>query len=86
MRRKPACLQLINTGDLSQKPGWIRWSIHPTTLNSEVDLFIYAVEEISKNYKKWGMDYEYNKHTNEFAHKKMIGKSNYDLNKWFSLK
>ncbi len=77
---------LINTGDLSQKPGWIRWSIHPTTLDSEIDYFVFAVEEISKNYKKWSVDYEYNKHTNEFAHKEMIGKSNYDLNNWFSLK
>ncbi|MCG8410086.1 MAG: aminotransferase class V-fold PLP-dependent enzyme [Bacteroidales bacterium] len=77
---------LINHGDLSQKPGWIRWSIHPTTLDSEVDYFIYAVEEIAKNHKMWFNDYEYNKRTNEFVNKLTLGKSNYDLNKWFSLK
>ncbi len=77
---------LINHGDLSQKPGWIRWSIHPTTLDSEIDYFVYAVEEIAKNHKKWGMEYEYDKQSNEFVHKEMKGKSNYDLNKWFSLK
>jgi selenocysteine lyase/cysteine desulfurase len=78
--------QLINHGDLSQKPGWIRWSIHPTTHDSEIDYFVYAVEEISKNHKKWILDYDYNKRTNEFIFHGMIGKSNYDLNKWFSLK
>ena len=78
--------QLINHGDLSQKPGWIRWSIHPTTLDSEIDYFVFAVEEIAKNYKKWSLDYDYNKRTNEFILKGMIGKLNYDLNNWFSLK
>ena len=78
--------QLINHGDLSQKPGWVRWSIHPTTLDSEIDYFIFAVEEIAKNYKKWAADYIYNKKSNEFVHQDMQGKSNYDLNKWFSLK
>jgi selenocysteine lyase/cysteine desulfurase len=77
--------QLINHGDLSQKPGWVRWSIHPTTLNSEIDYFVHAVEEIAKNHVKWAESYDYNKHTNEFTHKSMKGKSNYDLQKWFSL-
>ena len=78
--------QLINHGDLSQKPGWVRWSIHPTTLDSEIDLFVFAVEEIAKNHEKWAADYIYNKKSNEFVHQDMQGKSNYDLNKWFSLK
>ncbi|OFX85718.1 MAG: selenocysteine lyase [Bacteroidetes bacterium GWF2_33_16] len=77
--------QLINHGDLSQKPGWVRWSIHPTTLNSEIDYFVNAIEEIAKNHKKWAESYEYHKNTNEFTHRSMIGKSNYDLKKWFSL-
>lgn len=77
--------KLINHGDLSQKPGWVRWSIHPTTLNAEIDYFVNAIEEISKNHSVWAQSYEYNKHTNEFTHKSVIGKSNYDLEKWFSL-
>lgn len=76
---------LINHGDLSQKPGWIRWSIHPTSLDSEIDYFVFAIEEIAKHHKKWGMEYEYDKQSNEFAHKDMLGKSSYDLNKLFSL-
>ncbi len=78
--------QLINHGDLSQKPGWIRWSIHPTTLDSEIDYFVYAIDEIRKNHQKWAAEYHYDKKTNEFVHHKMHGKSKYDLNKLFSLK
>jgi len=78
--------ELISHGDLSQKPGWIRWSIHPTTLDAEIDYFVFAVNEIAKNNSKWALDYDYNKRTNEFIHKNFKEKSKYDLNKWFSLK
>ena len=30
----------INHGDLSEKPGWVRWSLHPTMTNEEVELMI----------------------------------------------
>ena len=65
---------------------WARHFRNHYCLDSEIDFFVYAIEEIAKNYKKWEMEYEYNKHSNEFVHKEMKGKSNYDLNKWFSLK
>jgi selenocysteine lyase/cysteine desulfurase len=60
---------LINHGDLSQKPGWIRISLHPTMTDEELDLIAHALTEISKNHKSWGEDYIYNKRTNEFRHK-----------------
>ncbi len=78
--------ELINHGDLSQKPGWIRWSVHPTTLDSEIDFFIFAVEEISKNHEIWTADYNYNKRKNEFIHRNMKFETEFDLNKWFTIK
>jgi selenocysteine lyase/cysteine desulfurase len=60
---------LINHGDLSEKPGWIRASFHPTMTLEEVDLLAEAVKEISINHKKWSDDYIYNRHTNEFRHR-----------------
>jgi len=33
----------INHGDLSEKPGWIRISLHPTMTNAELDLIIDAI-------------------------------------------
>lgn len=59
---------LINHGDLSQKPGWVRLSLHPTMTNAELEFIINALSEIDKNHKIWGEDYAYNKHNNEFKH------------------
>ncbi len=60
--------ELINHGDLSEKPGWIRASLHPTMTNAELETLIEAVSEISKNHQSWQKDYRYNRHTNEFKH------------------
>lgn len=60
--------ELINHGDLSQKPGWVRLSLHPTMTNAELDKIIRALNEISLHHKEWAKDYMYNKHTNEFRH------------------
>lgn len=60
---------LINQGDLSQKPGWIRASLHPTMTNDELNALIKGVREIIKYHKEWEKDYIYNNHTNEFRHK-----------------
>jgi selenocysteine lyase/cysteine desulfurase len=78
--------ELINHGDLSQKPGWIRWSIHPTTSNQEIDYIVNAVAEIAKNHPKWSKDYHYHKHNNEFVHHQFVGKQKHNLDHWFALK
>ncbi len=59
---------LINFGDLSKKPGWVRISLHPTMTNDELYFLIDAIKQIQKNNRQWGKDYIYNKHTNEFRH------------------
>jgi selenocysteine lyase/cysteine desulfurase len=59
----------INTGDFSEKPGWVRMSIHPTMTNDDLLYCIDAIKEISKNASAWGNDYSYNPHTNEFINK-----------------
>lgn len=74
---------LINHGDLSRKPGWVRLSIHPTMTNAEVEFILNAIEEITLNIDKWQEDYEYNSKVNEFFHKSY--RSDFDLNEWFEL-
>lgn len=56
----------INKGDLSEKPGWVRLSLHPTMTDQELDIIIKGVREISINHRQWAEDYTYNKNTNEF--------------------
>ena len=74
----------INHGDLSDKPGWVRWSLHPTMKDSEVDLMISALNDIIGNIEMYRKDYIYNNQTNEYWHKDE--KSTDELmNRWFSL-
>ena len=60
--------ELINFGDLSQKPGWIRLSLHPTMTNEELYLILDAIRQVENNHDEWGKDYIYNNKTNEFRH------------------
>lgn len=56
----------ISSGDLTHKPGWVRWSLHPTTSNNEVLLFIDALHQIVDHFEDWKKDYTYNRKTNEY--------------------
>jgi selenocysteine lyase/cysteine desulfurase len=56
----------IDQGDLSDKPGWVRYSIHPTMTNNEVSLFVIAIKEIIKNIEERKKDYVYDSKTNDF--------------------
>lgn len=58
----------INNGDLSEKPGWIRLSLHPTMTDEELEVIINGLKEIRLNYENWAKEYTYDRHTNEFRH------------------
>ncbi len=74
----------INTGDFSEKPGWVRMSIHPTMTNDDLLFSINAIKEIIKNAEVWGKDYSYNPHTNEFINKFSGKLESSVINSWFS--
>lgn len=76
---------LINHGDLSQKPGWVRASLHPTMTNNELDLLVFAVGEIKKNHHKWQKDYVYNRYNNEFRHFDEPEDKTIRIKPWFDL-
>jgi selenocysteine lyase/cysteine desulfurase len=59
----------INHGDLSDKPGWVRWSLHPTMSNNEVELMITALNEIVTNIETCKKDYVHVQRSNVFRHK-----------------
>ena len=60
---------VIDTGDLSVKPGWIRLSIHPIMSDAEVDAALSAIQYIAANHREMGADYEYCSRHNEFKHR-----------------
>ncbi|MCX6270275.1 MAG: aminotransferase class V-fold PLP-dependent enzyme [Bacteroidetes bacterium] len=75
----------INTGDLSDKPGWVRVSLHPTMKDKEVLFLADALKQISQHHTEWMKDYTYNKHTNEFQHRE-DSRSQERVEEWFNLK
>lgn len=75
----------INQGDLSLKPGWIRLSLHPIMTNGELYFIVDAIKQISLNHSKWGEDYLYDKHTNEFTHRNTLEHYAERYRKWFIL-
>jgi selenocysteine lyase/cysteine desulfurase len=58
----------IDKGDLSEKPGWVRFSLHPTMTNEEMEYILSAIESIITNVKSWSNDYVYSLKTNEYCH------------------
>jgi selenocysteine lyase/cysteine desulfurase len=76
---------LISSGDLSQKPGWVRLSLHPTMTDDELNYITDALKQVSINYKKWNDDYIYNRQSNEFKHKKEPEDKTEVVRKWFDL-
>lgn len=56
----------IQTSDLSEKPGWVRLSLHPVLLDQEVEFICDAIQKIVNNIGEWRKDYRYNPKTNEF--------------------
>ena len=77
----------INHGDLTEKPGWIRWSLHPTMTDEEVRITLRAIEEISLHHQQWMKDYLYNSKKNEFFHHSQADQAMEDqiMSDWFSL-
>lgn len=77
--------QLINHGDLSKKPGWIRLSLHPTMTDEELYFVIDAIREVQENHTEWSKDYIYNNKTNEFRHKLEPEDKTSQICDWFKL-
>jgi selenocysteine lyase/cysteine desulfurase len=60
----------IDTGDLSNKPGFVRVSLHPAMSDATVEFIISALKEIARRGHNMAKDYTYDPRTNEFTHKK----------------
>lgn len=76
----------IDSGDYTNKPGWIRMSLHPTMSDEEIDVVLDAIEALAKNHKIWGQDYERNRH-NQFKHKALENENETweRIDEWFDV-
>lgn len=75
----------ISHGDLSEKPGWVRVSLHPVLTRADVAFFILALKEIVANYTDWKKEYIYNPKKNEFEHRSHVHASCDWIGEWFKL-
>ena len=82
--RSDAITDKINHGDMSEKPGWVRWSLHPTMTNAEVELFIAALNDIISKISDYSKNYKPVPRTNTFSHN---DEKDYHLKvaEWFEL-
>jgi selenocysteine lyase/cysteine desulfurase len=74
----------IASGELEEKPGWIRMSIHPTTTSDEMEMVCNAIIALTENHKEWAKEYVYNTKTNEFNHKTFVSTEKQLVEEWFS--
>jgi selenocysteine lyase/cysteine desulfurase len=60
--------QMIEKGDCSTRPGWIRMSVHPTMTNAELNQILDGIIELAQNFNSWMKDYTVNYATNSVQH------------------
>jgi selenocysteine lyase/cysteine desulfurase len=56
----------IEDKNLTDKPGWVRLSLHPVTTNEELFYICDSIREVVENIEGWHKDYTYNPKSNEF--------------------
>ena len=56
-RQSQQITEKINKGDLSEKPGWIRVSLHPTMTDKEVEFIGQSFIELAEKHREWRDEY-----------------------------
>lgn len=75
----------ILSGCNTEKPGWVRLSLHPTTSNKELDFICKSLQDLSQNIEKWALDYEYEAVKNEYTHKDKKSFEETMVSSWFAV-
>lgn len=83
--RSKRITDLIDRGDLSEKPGWVRLSLHPTMTDEELHYILDAIEEVVANHERWSQDYTYSSSRNEFEPTGFADDARGTLDRWFAL-
>jgi selenocysteine lyase/cysteine desulfurase len=81
--KSQAITDRINTGDKSEKPGWVRFSLHPTTTDEEAEFILDAIAALAAHHRDWAADYTYSPLTNEFTHRVETGAIGRRVHEWF---
>ncbi len=75
----------IDHGDLSEKPGWVRISLHPTMTDEELRCVLDAVADVVHDAARLAQDYTYDPTTNAYHHRLEPPRNVADVADWFNL-
>ena len=75
----------IDEGDLSDKPGWVRVSFHPTMSDQEVDQVCHAIQTVAEHGDQWSRDYRRCPASNDFEHVNGPPAIEAMVQRWFDL-
>ncbi len=73
----------IDRGNKTEKPGWVRLSVHPTTTSAEAEQIVEAIRQLAQSHREWARDYTYDPNTNEFCHRADTGAIGRRVHHWF---
>lgn len=62
----------IDQGDLTEKPGWVRASLHPTNTDEEAHFLVKAVKDVVANAEEWSKNYTFDTTSGEFRPQKAL--------------
>ncbi len=74
----------IEAGCSTEKPGWVRLSIHPTITDAEVAFICESLRVLCANIDAWSKDYTYDAAKNDYVHRTKIPAEVTLVQQWFS--
>ena len=75
----------ILEGCNTERPGWVRLSIHPTTTNNEITFICNALKELVINIDDWSKEYRYDTIKNDYVHKTIQPIEKELVSSWFEI-
>lgn len=75
----------ILEGCNTEKPGWVRMSVHPTITDDEVNYICESLKALSQNIEEWSKDYKYDAIKNDYVHNSWTPTEKGLVAKWFNI-
>jgi selenocysteine lyase/cysteine desulfurase len=75
----------IIEGCSTEKPGWVRLSIHPTITDKELDFICNSLKTLCENIEDWSKDYTYDMEKNDYVHKSVTPIEQQLVSDWFTI-
>ena len=75
----------ILDGCSTEKPGWVRISMHPTMKDAELEFISNSLVELCKNIHEWSKDYVYDSSKNDYVHKSVVPIEKQMVKNWFQV-